>query len=422
MGKSKSYFFLVGSSIVLFLIQGSSGFETAENGMWMKSKIISGQLPEKWIAQAGIPVNLLRSLAAPPNPTADIPWSGGFSGVADIQTAFNNARSTENTQLGISIPMLTMPTQFMWDTMTNSDRFLKKLRTGEPLLADGATGTALQNQGLETGRIPETWLFERPERIRALHQSYIDAGSDIILTCSFGGTRYRLEGDGLADRVVEVNRRAAELARQVAGDRVFVAGDMGPTGQLLAPLGTMSYEEAADAYAEQASGLAAGGVDFLLIETMSDLDEARAAIEGVRRATHLPVVCTFSFDTHGRTMMGIRPAQVAREIGPLVEGIGANCGRDPGEYPSLLATMVDALRETSLNGTILWAKPNAGLPHVQGDEVIYDASPEYMGQIALELVEAGAQVIGGCCGTTPVHVRAMDRVLRNEPEATPGRL
>jgi 5-methyltetrahydrofolate--homocysteine methyltransferase len=306
--------------------------------------------------------------------------------------------------------------------MTNSSLFLNRLRTGGPLLADGATGTALQNQGLEIGRIPEAWLFERPDEICALHQSYVDAGSDIILTCSFGGTRYRLEGNGLADRVVEVNRRAAELARQIAGNQVFVAGDMGPTGQLLAPLGTMSYEEAADAYAEQASGLAAGGVDFLLIETMSDLGEARAAIEGARRATSLPVFCTFSFDTHGRTMMGIRPAQVAREIGPLVEGIGANCGRDPGEYPSLLMTMVDALRETSLNGTILWAKPNAGLPHVEGDEVIYDASPEYMGRIAAELVEAGAQVVGGCCGTTPAHVRAMDQVLSNQSETTPDLL
>jgi methionine synthase I (cobalamin-dependent) len=297
--------------------------------------------------------------------------------------------------------------------MTRTQALLARLRNGSVLLGDGATGTMLQDNGLETGRIPEVWLFERPDQIRALHRAYVEAGSDLILTCSFGGTRFRLEGDGLADRVVEVNRRAAELAREVAGDGVFVAGDMGPTGQLLAPLGTVTAREVADAYAQQASGLVEGGVDFLLLETMSDLGEAKAAIEGARRVTDLPIFCTFSFDTHGRTMMGTQPAQVAREIGPLVEGVGANCGRDPSEYAGFLRAMRRVMPEAAPD-TILWAKPNAGLPRVEEDQVVYDATPEYMGQIALQLREAGAQIIGGCCGTTPQHVAAMATALKGK--------
>jgi 5-methyltetrahydrofolate--homocysteine methyltransferase len=292
--------------------------------------------------------------------------------------------------------------------MTRTEALLDSIRNGTVLLADGATGTMLQANGLETGRIPEAWLFERPDQIRALHQAYVDSGSNIILTCSFGGTHFRLAGDGLANQVVEVNRRAAELAREVAGDGVFVAGDMGPTGELMAPLGAMEYQEAVDAYAQQALGLTEGGADLLLIETMSDLAEAKAAIEGARRASDLPIFCTFSFDTHGRTMMGVRPEQVAREIGPLVQGVGANCGRDPSEYAGFLR----AMRQVAPDA-ILWAKPNAGLPHVDGDKVVYDATPEQMEAIARELCEHGAQIIGGCCGTTPEHMAAMASTLGN---------
>jgi methionine synthase I (cobalamin-dependent) len=289
---------------------------------------------------------------------------------------------------------------------------LARLRAGEVLLADGATGTMLQGVGLDAGQAPELWVLEQPDRIRALHQSYVDAGSDLILTCTFGGTRYRLESHGLADRVVELNRRAAELAREIARDAVYVVGDMGPTGQLLQPLGPLTPQEVADAYAEQATGLVEGGVDLLLIETMSDLGEAGAAIAGARRVSDLPIACTFSFDTHGRTMMGLRPGMVAQRIGPQVEIVGANCGRDPAEYPDIIRAMRQALAQVSPR-TILWAKPNAGLPHLVDDTVAYDATPEQMGQITLELRQAGAQVFGGCCGTTPAHLAAMAQALRS---------
>jgi 5-methyltetrahydrofolate--homocysteine methyltransferase len=286
--------------------------------------------------------------------------------------------------------------------MSRTQDFLATLQRGQVLVADGATGTMLQANGLDNGLPPEAWVLKQPDQIRALHRQYIEAGANLILTCTFGGNRYRLESEGLADRVVEVNRKAAQLAREAAGDAAFVAGDMGPTGQFLAPLGTMTAEEAAQAYTEQALGLAEGGVDLLLIETLSDLGEAKAAVQGVRRVTGLPIVTTFSFDTHGRTMMGLGPTQVAAEMAPLVEGLGANCGRDPDEFQEILAAMRQAAPDA-----LLWAKPNAGLPRVDEDVVVYDASPHFMGRIAPLLRAAGAQVVGGCCGTTPEHISAM---------------
>lgn len=267
----------------------------------------------------------------------------------------------------------------------------------------------LQSEGLEPGRVPEAWVLERPDTVRDLHRSYVRAGAEIILTCSFGGNRYRLKTDGLADQVVEINRRAAELAREIAGEDVFVAGDMGPTGQLLQPFGPLSPEEMRQAYAEQARGLAEGGADFLLIETMSDLGEAEAAIAGARDATSLPIVCTFSFDTHGRTMMGLKPETVAQKIGPLVDGVGANCGRAPDEYVGFIEAMRLAAPDA-----IIWVKPNAGLPHMVDDTAVYDATPATMEQVALKLVEAGAQIVGGCCGTTPEHVAAVASRLKSK--------
>jgi 5-methyltetrahydrofolate--homocysteine methyltransferase len=294
--------------------------------------------------------------------------------------------------------------------MNRTDTLWGRLLSGEVFLADGAAGTLLQPMGLPPGHSPEAWVLERPDQIRALHRAYIEAGSDLILTCTFGGTRFRLEGPGLADRVVDLNRRAAELARSEAGDDVYVAGDMGPTGQLLKPLGPLTSEETAAAYAEQATGLVEGGVDFILIETMADLGEAQAAIEGARRVTDLPVVCTFSFDTHGHTMMGVKPATVAERIGPLVQGVGANCGQDPAEYGLILQAM-----HSGAPDSLLWAKPNAGLPQIVDDQAVYKTTPAYMGQIAAELCQAGAQVVGGCCGTTPDHIRAMAEAVKNQP-------
>ncbi len=295
--------------------------------------------------------------------------------------------------------------------MTRTESFLTRIQAGEVLVADGATGTMLQRMGLPAGQAPERWVIDQPEAIRSLYQAYINAGSDLFLTCTFGGSAYRLAAHGLADRVVEVNRRAAELARETAGDRCFFAGDIGPTGQLLAPLGTATPEEMAEAFSQQVQGLVEGGVDFLLIETMSDLGEAQAAIEGARRVSDLPIICSFSFDTHGRTMMGLRPAQAVHALAEKVQGVGANCGKDPAEYLGFMQAMRQAALDAQAD-LILWAKPNAGLPRMVDGKAVYDATPEQMATVAVQLREAGAQIIGGCCGTTPVHIQTMVRALK----------
>jgi 5-methyltetrahydrofolate--homocysteine methyltransferase len=276
------------------------------------------------------------------------------------------------------------------------------------LVADGATGTMLQKAGLPAGMAPERWNLENPNAVRALYRSYVAAGSDLILTNTFGGTRVRLKREGLDDRVHEINLAAAQLAVEAAGERALAVGDMGPTGEMLAPLGELTYEDALAAFAEQAAGLAEGGVHALLIETMSDISEIQAAIEGVRRVTDLPLLATMSFDTKGRTMMGVKPGFAATTLHRLgVEVIGANCGRTLTETLEAVLRMREAVPDS-----VLMAKPNAGLPHAEGAHLVYDVTPEVMADYARRFVEeAGVRVIGGCCGSTPEHIAAIARAL-----------
>jgi methionine synthase I (cobalamin-dependent) len=288
---------------------------------------------------------------------------------------------------------------------------LQRLASGEVLLADGATGTMLQAAGLPAGTPGEAWVLERPEEIMKLHRAYVEAGSQIILTSTFGGTRARLKKAGLAVQVAEINRRAAELARQVAGDDRYVGGDIGPTGELMVPLGPLTYEAAVEMFAEQAQALAAGGVDCIYVETMSDLNEAKAAIEGARQGCDLPVFCTFSFDTHGRTSMGVSPTQAAQAMAALgVPVTGANCGHTPEEVLGFLPQMRQAAPEA-----YLIAKPNAGIPYMVKRQVVYDATPERMAELARRYVELGARIVGACCGSTPAHIAAIrEAVMRDE--------
>jgi 5-methyltetrahydrofolate--homocysteine methyltransferase len=257
--------------------------------------------------------------------------------------------------------------------------------------------------GLPIGVAPEEWVEDQPERVLSLHRAFIEAGSDIILTDTFGGTPIRLRETRFAGRAAELNRRAAQLARQAASDTsVLVAGSMGPTGMLMEPLGDLTASAAADAYAEQAAGLIEGGVDLLLLETFFALDEALAAIDGVRRATALPLVVSFSFDQGTRTMMGLSPTKMVNAISPLgVAAIGANCGRS-------LDDMVKVVNELAgVNAGIpLWIKPNAGLPRMDGDVARYDTTPKTMAAFAARFIAAGARIIGGCCGSSPAHVAA----------------
>ena len=286
--------------------------------------------------------------------------------------------------------------------------FKDRLQGPGILIADGATGTMLQNAGLPNGVAPERWNLENPAAVRALYRAYVEAGSDIILTNTFGGSRLRLERDGLGEKTTEINRAAARLAREVAGERVIVFGDIGPIGKLLNPLGPLVPAEAVDAFAEQAAALAEGDADAILIETMSDLTEAKLAIEGVRKVVGLPIIVTFSFDTRGHTMMGVKPALAVREIWSMgVTAVGANCGRTLNETLTAIQAMRQALPEA-----VLMAKPNAGLPHADGGDQVYDVTPEIMAEYALKFAAEGVKIFGGCCGSTPEHIRAVAKALK----------
>ena len=290
---------------------------------------------------------------------------------------------------------------------------LYELLEQEPyLLLDGAMGTMLFAAGLESGDPPEMWNVLYPERITAVHRQYIEAGSRIILTNTFGGTRFRLKLHNLQERVAELNRAAAEIARTAADEAphpVIVAGSMGPTGELLNPMGNMSFEEAKAAFAEQAAALTAGGVDVLWIETMSDLNEAKAAVEGARSASDLPITVTMSFDTNGRTMMGVTALQTLETVQSWgVFGVGGNCGNTLAETYNALHAMNAAGPQVALI-----AKPNAGIPRWEGSELIYDGTPEIMADYARRMYSAGARLIGACCGSTPEHIRAMAAALKS---------
>jgi len=275
------------------------------------------------------------------------------------------------------------------------------------LLADGATGTNLFAMGLEAGEAPELLLETAPETIAALHQKFVDAGADIILTNSFGGTRHRLKLHHAQDRTYELNKKAAEVARSVAekaGRRVIVAGSVGPTGELLIPLGALSYEEAVTAFVEQIEGLKAGGADVAWIETMSAPDEIRAAAEAAIKVG-LPYTYTGSFDTAGRTMMGLLPKDihgVADGLASAPIAVGANCGVGASD---ILATLLD-MSESKPEATII-VKGNCGIPEFRGAEIHYSGTPELMSDYVRLAIDSGAKIIGGCCGTSFEHLAAM---------------
>jgi len=274
---------------------------------------------------------------------------------------------------------------------------------------DGATGTQLQKLGLPAGKAPELWNLENPEAVKKHYRAYIEAGSDAILTNTFGGSRPRLDMEGSGNLTHDINVVAAKLAREVAGDDKLVLGSIGPTGQLMEPMGELIYEKAVEYFAEQAAALAEGGVDGIHIETMSDLQEAKAAIEGAHKATDLPVTVTMSFDMHGRTMMGVRPEDAVKELWAMeVLAVGVNCGNTLEENLKALMAMRTAAPEVTL-----MAKPNAGLPRMEnGVEAVYDVTPEIMADYALKFSTQHVKMIGGCCGSTPSHIAALKETLK----------
>ena len=285
------------------------------------------------------------------------------------------------------------------------DRLTELLGRKKVILGDGAMGTMLHRAGLTIGA-PEQWNVKRPEVVLSIHRAYVEAGSDFISTNSFGGTRNRLKLDELQERVAELNEAGARLAREAAGERL-VAGSMGPTGELMEPLGLLTPDGALESFAEQARALKAGGADFALIETMSALEEVQAAVEGAR-AAGLPAVVTMSFDTNFHTMMGVKPVTALRTIAGWGVGVvGANCGNGPAEIDRIMTEMSAAPHE----GVTLMAKSNAGMPRWKDDRITYGGTPEVMAEYARRMVELGVRIVGGCCGSAPEHIAAMRKAI-----------
>ncbi len=289
---------------------------------------------------------------------------------------------------------------------------LESLLEASPVvLADGAMGTMLFEAGLQSGDSPQSWNITYPERVRAVHRAYLDAGSQVVLTNTFGSNRFRLARHSLQSQVAELNRAGALLLRaevEIAGGRSLVAGDIGPSGELLSPLGKLAYAEAVDAFAEQAGALVEGGVDFIWLETMSALQEIQAAIEGVRKMSpDIPLVVTMTFEKHGRTMMGVTPEQALKSLTSWgAVAVGGNCGTGPDELLNVIRTM------HGLAPTLpLVFKPNAGVPELADGKTTYNATVESMAQCAVDAVRTGARVVGACCGSTPGHIRAMSEEL-----------
>ena len=313
-------------------------------------------------------------------------------------------------QFAASVPAGRLRSADSIGEVTQVNRLTQLLDDGRPLMLDGAMDTLLQDEGLDDGGSGELWNVERPEVIRGCHERYAEAGARILTTNTFGGTRPRLQMHGLADRVHELNQAGAALATSVAaGHGALVAGGLGPTGELMAPLGSLDAATAQSMFEEQLRGLRDGGIDAVLIETMSDLAEVIAAVAAARAVVpDLPILATLSFDTNLRTMMGVRPTDAVIALATAgVDVVGANCGRGPAEMEAIAEEMTRARPE----GLLLAAMSNAGLPQLVGDRFEYDASPDVFARHAVTLHDLGVDIIGACCGSTPAHVAAMRDAL-----------
>ncbi len=291
-------------------------------------------------------------------------------------------------------------------------KIIAEILKGRILVSDGAWGTFLQQKGLKPGECPESWNISRPDDVLAIAQSYLDAGADLVETNSFGGSRFKLEKYGLADKVREFNKAAAEISRKAAGPDRFVLGSIGPTGKLLL-MEEVNEEELYDAFKEQSMALQEGGVDAIMIETMTDLDEARIAVTAARENTECEVFCTMTFEKiiggGYRTMMGISPSEMAET---LVEAgadlIGTNCGNG-------IEDMIGMVKEIrTVNKTIpVLVHANAGMPKYLDGVTSFPETPEDMASSVEEIINAGANIVGGCCGTTPEHIRKISQVVKS---------
>ncbi len=290
---------------------------------------------------------------------------------------------------------------------------LERTAGGEILISDGAMGTFLQARGLGAGECPESWCLSHAGVVKAIAEAYVAAGSEVVGTNSFGGSCFKLKPYGLAGQVREINTAAARLAKEAMGDRGFVAASIGPTGHIVEEEGgDVTSACLYEAFREQAVALAEGGADAFCIETMSSLAEAIQAIRAVKENTRLPVICTFTFESGVkgfRTMMGVKPDRAAREaVTAGADIVGANCGNG-------IDKMIEIARQmgAAALGVPILIQSNAGVPVVEGGITVFRETPEHMASRIKDLVEAGAQIIGGCCGTTPNHIGAMVKAARS---------
>lgn len=288
----------------------------------------------------------------------------------------------------------------------------EEIRSGKILVSDGAWGTLMQQKGLKPGECPELWNIDHPEKVFEIAKSYIDVGADMIETNSFGGNRFKLEYYGLADKVGMLNKAAAEISRKAAGSEKHVLGSIGPTGKILL-MGNITSEELYNAFKEQAVALSDGGADAIIIETMSDIEEAKIAVRAAKENTSCEIICTMTFDKTGphefHTMMGVTPNQMVEEIisaGASI--IGANCGHGIEG----MIDIVGEIRKSDKHIPVL-IHANAGMPIIKDEKTIYPESPEFMAGFVSKLIMAGANIVGGCCGTTPEHIKQIASIVRN---------
>ncbi len=284
---------------------------------------------------------------------------------------------------------------------------MERLRAGEVLVCDGAMGTQLMERGLTAGECPEEWCVSHPEAVRAIAAAYVESGADIVETNSFGGSTHKLEAYGMSDRLAELNRAAAELAREAMGVQGYVAGSVGPTGLFVqGEGGRIAASELYDSFARQAIALAEGGADAICVETMWSVKEAAQAIKATKENTTLAAICTFTFNAGPkgyRTSVGVSPekaALAALEAGADV--VGANCGNGIEQMIEIARLM-----RSAAPGAVIMIQANAGLPVFEDGKTFYRQSPEFMAQRVGELIAAGANIVGGCCGTTPAHIAAI---------------
>ncbi len=291
-------------------------------------------------------------------------------------------------------------------------KIAEKIKAGKILVSDGAWGTFLQQKGLKPGECPELWNIEHADEVLQIAQSYINAGSDMIETNSFGGSKFKLKLFGLENRVYELNKAAAEISRKAAGNEKHVLGSIGPTGKIMMT-GDVTIEELHEAFKEQSIALAEGGADALVIETMSDLDEAKAAIKAANENTNCEIICTMTFekaeDGQFYSMMGVTPQQMVEEIiNAGAQIIGANCGNGVEG----MIGITDEIRKIDKNIPVL-IHANAGMPIYKDDQTIFPESPDEMAGYVMKLINAGANIIGGCCGTTPEHIQKICEIVKN---------